>query len=299
LISIIIATYNRSELLKKTLQSIIDQTFKEFEIIVVDDGSSDNTETVVKEFKDYDIKYLKLENSGNIAKIRNTGIQHSKYDVLAFCDDDDIWEKNKLERQLPLLNKFDMICCNGNIIDLNDNLIKNKYYDIKEDFLITPEILIKNNLILTPTVLLKKEIVRLNNFEEAEYKNLCEDYYLWLQIVFDFSIYFLNENLVKIRRHLSTTQNLKNKILVELNLIKILTPFKNSNVRSIKNAAYESIFNKKYYLLRSYREQKKYFTFLAELIKLCFSLLNYKNLIVFINKIKCSSTLKIKKILQI
>ena len=285
MISIIIPTYNRSELLKISLHSIVNQTFKEFEIIVVDDGSTDNTESVVNEFKDYDIKYLKLQKSGNIAKIRNTGIEYSKYDVLAFCDDDDIWERDKLERQIPLLKKFDMICCNGNIIDLNDNILKDKYFEIKEDFLITPEILIKNNFILTPTVLLKKEIVKLNNFEDAEYKNLCEDYYLWLQIVFDSSIYFFNENLVKIRRHLSTTQNLRNKILVELNLIKILTPFKYSNDNSIKNAAYESIFNKKYYLLRSYREQKKYFTFLIEFIKLCFSLLNYKNLIVFIKKI--------------
>ena len=65
-------------------------------------------------------------------------------------------------------------------LELFHNIIKEKYFDIHENFLISPEILIKDNYILTPTVLLKKNIISGKKFEETEYRNLCEDYYLWI-----------------------------------------------------------------------------------------------------------------------
>lgn len=290
MISVIIPTYNRAQLLKLTVESILNQTTGETEILIVDDGSTDDTEKTVMEFKSDNIKYFKLPKSGNIGRLRNFGIQHSSNDILAFCDDDDIWEKEKLSIQLPYLDKYDFVCSNGKLVDSENNMIKEKYFDISENFLISPEILIKDNYILTPTVLLKKNIISGKKFEDTEYRNLCEDYHLWMQIVFTKKIFFINEDLVRIRRHLSTTQDLNNRISVEKNLLKIVTPFRKSKDKDIKDASYSSVFNKKYYLLKIYLEQKKYIKCFSGSFGLALSLFNYRNLFLFsekiINKIK-------------
>ncbi|MBK8382692.1 MAG: glycosyltransferase family 2 protein [Ignavibacteria bacterium] len=117
MISVIIPTYNRAQLLRLTIESILLQTAEEIEILIIDDGSTDDTEKVVKEFKHDNIKYFKLSNTGNIGRLRNFGIQRSTYDILAFCDDDDIWEKEKLSRQLSYLDKYDFVCSNGKLVD--------------------------------------------------------------------------------------------------------------------------------------------------------------------------------------
>ena len=100
LVSVIVTTYNRKELLKETLESILNQTFKNFELIVVDDGSTDNTKDIVNSTEDSRIQYIYTENWGGPAKPRNIGIKRAKGKYIAFCDDDDLWLPQKLEEQL-------------------------------------------------------------------------------------------------------------------------------------------------------------------------------------------------------
>src|SRR5699024_12380222 len=100
LISIVIPTHNRSELLVRAVDSVIYQTFKDSEIIVVSNGSTDNTDEVMSKYEDKRINYIsyRIAQGGNAA--RNKGIKAAKFDYIAFLDDDDEWHPEKLQKQL-------------------------------------------------------------------------------------------------------------------------------------------------------------------------------------------------------
>jgi len=100
LVSVIIATYNRCELLKFTIKSILEQSYDNFELIIVDDGSTDDTKNICLCFNDDRIHYIYSDNSGSPARPRNIGIKLARGEFIAFCDDDDIWMPNKLDVQI-------------------------------------------------------------------------------------------------------------------------------------------------------------------------------------------------------
>ena len=109
LFSIVIPTYNRAELLRRCLESVEAQTYKNWEAIVVDNFSEDNTEEVVKSFNDPRIIFVKNHNYGVIAVSRNKALDLAKGDWVAFLDSDDCWYPNKLEAMVPHLNDYDLI----------------------------------------------------------------------------------------------------------------------------------------------------------------------------------------------
>lgn len=99
-VSVVIPTYNRAHLLHRSIQSVLNQTYNRFELLIVDDCSTDNTEEVVKAFDDSRIKYIRCETNGGAAAARNRGILEAKYDWIAFLDSDDVWREEKLEKQI-------------------------------------------------------------------------------------------------------------------------------------------------------------------------------------------------------
>ena len=99
MISVVLPSYNRAHILPRAIESILGQTYKDIELIIVDDGSSDNTAEVVGSFSDSRIVYVRQENAGACAA-RNNGIAHARGDYIAFQDSDDIWHHDKLEKQL-------------------------------------------------------------------------------------------------------------------------------------------------------------------------------------------------------
>lgn len=107
-VSIIIPTYNRADLLPRAIASILAQTFRNFELIIVDDGSTDDTPEVVNKFQEKDnrVKYIRQENSGGAARPKNTGIKNAAGEYIAVLDSDDEWLPEKLAKQLNLFEKF-------------------------------------------------------------------------------------------------------------------------------------------------------------------------------------------------
>ena len=103
-VSVIIPTYNRAKLLPRAIKSVLNQTFKDFEVIIVDDGSTDNTEEVINEFQKHNkrIKYIRHEKNKGAAAARNTGIKIAQGEYIAFQDSDDEWLPNKLEKQMEI-----------------------------------------------------------------------------------------------------------------------------------------------------------------------------------------------------
>lgn len=110
LFSIIIPTYNREKIVVRAIESILVQTITDFEIIVVDDGSTDNTECVVKAIDDPRVLYLKQPNKGATVA-RNNGIKHAKGIYVSFLDSDDIWYPEMLEKQLEKYKSDNEISC--------------------------------------------------------------------------------------------------------------------------------------------------------------------------------------------
>lgn len=102
-VTVIIPTYNRGDMLRRAIDSVLNQTYKDFELIIVSDGSTDETNKVVASYADLRIRFFKHDKSKGASAARNTGLQAAKGEYIAFLDDDDEWEKNKLELQMPVI----------------------------------------------------------------------------------------------------------------------------------------------------------------------------------------------------
>ena len=119
-VSIIIPTYNRAHFLGEAIQSVLDQTYQDFEIIVIDDASTDNTEELVKSFGDERIRYIRLkENSGASSVPRNTGLRAARGEYIAFLDSDDRWFPTKLTKQMGLIAAHNLDFIASQVIDVN------------------------------------------------------------------------------------------------------------------------------------------------------------------------------------
>ena len=104
-ISVVIPLYNKEKQISRTLESVFRQTFQDFEVVIVDDGSSDNSVDIVKKFEDKRISIISQLNQG-VSVARNTGINHAKYDYIALLDADDEWNPDYLQEQVNLINNY-------------------------------------------------------------------------------------------------------------------------------------------------------------------------------------------------
>jgi len=186
LVSVVIPTYNHAHFLKRAVESVLRQTYSNFEIIVVDNNSSDNTKTVLDEFADERINYFLINNKGSIAASRNMGIRNSCGSWIAFLDSDDYWYEGKLDAMFcsDLNNEdFDAISHNVATVDVNGELVRemvcgpftdNFYYDL----------LFTGNRCSTSAMAVKTSFLtsaQLNFNESADYITV-EDYGLWLDM---------------------------------------------------------------------------------------------------------------------
>ena len=133
LISIVIPAYNREKTILRCIDSVLKQTYKNIEIIVVDDGSTDKTQEIILSVKDSRIKYVKLEKNSGAQVARNKGIEFADGKWIAFLDSDDMWEEDKLEIQYEILKKngFDeYIVVHGDCYCYDENTGKKWIWDL-------------------------------------------------------------------------------------------------------------------------------------------------------------------------
>ena len=123
LVYIITPTYNCAKFIGATIESVLNQTYQNFEMIIVDDASKDNTEEVVKSFKDKRIKYIRLSKNSGPAFARNRAMEEARGKYMAFLDSDDLWKREKLEKQINFIkkNKYKIICSDYEQIDEEGN----------------------------------------------------------------------------------------------------------------------------------------------------------------------------------
>ncbi len=198
-ISVIIPTYNRASFLSKTIDSILNQTVKVDEIIVVDDGSTDDTQSILNSFTN--IKYIKQTNQG-VSKARNIGIQNSTNNWICFLDSDDIWHDTKIEKQIEfhITNKDILFSHTNERWLFNNKLIKQKKHQQKPSgYCFKQNVL--NTLIGASTVMIHKSLFEnIGYFDED--LTVCEDYDLWLRILYKYKLGYIDEKLIdKIAGH--------------------------------------------------------------------------------------------------
>jgi len=205
--SIIIPTFNRAELLNKLLLSLNNQTYKFFEIIICDDGSTDNTKEIVNNHKtNFEITYVYQENTGGPATPRNIGISLAKFDWLCFLDSDDDWSQNKLERlrEYILCNKYDIYCHKVSMVDIYNKVIRiaGSY---KRGFLLNDfnSLVYNGNQVVNSSLCIRKSIISEQLMYDTSpiYKGI-EDYIFILKLTYSgFSIMPISENLGFYRLH--------------------------------------------------------------------------------------------------
>lgn len=181
-VSIIIPVYNGEKYIKDTLNSILGQTYKNFEVIVIDDYSSDNTFSILNEYanKDNRIKIFKNDQNMGVSKTRNKAVELAKYNWIAFLDADDLWEKDKLEKQINLLinNQDSKLFYTGSKFIDDDGKLYDFELSIPEK--IEYKKLLKQNLISCSSVLVLKDLFLKYKMQSDK---MHEDFALWLQIL--------------------------------------------------------------------------------------------------------------------
>lgn len=197
-VSIIIPTYNRAHLLGRAIQSVLDQTHQDFELIIVDDGSTDNTEEIVRSFSDERIRYIKHDKNRGGAAARNTGIKAARGEYIAFQDSDDEWLPEKLEKQIRV---FETVPPEVGVVYTGFHRLENnkKTYipsskiTQKEGYIFSS--LLKGNFVTTQAVLVKRECFeRAGMFDE----NLprLQDWELFIRISKYYHFKCIDEPLV-------------------------------------------------------------------------------------------------------
>jgi glycosyltransferase involved in cell wall biosynthesis len=201
LVSVVIPTSNRIDLLGRAIKSVVNQTFTDWEIIVVDDASIDTTESIMSEKKSEQIHYIRFHNKSGGAVARNTGIKNSKGDFIAFLDDDDEWMPEKLQKQINCLrdDKQLGICYTGRKTIRKGNLIfgigKNYSfrYPLKENQF--KAIMTDNFIGITSSVMIPRTILEeINGFDEL--LPCLQDYDLYIRIIKKWNAAGINEPLV-------------------------------------------------------------------------------------------------------
>jgi len=219
-VSVIIPTYNRARYICEAVESVLNQTYKDYEIIIIDDGSTDNTKQVLDEYllskgfkidnkenyclysltaKPYTlIRYIYQENKGE-AGARNRGIKEAKGEYIAFLDSDDLWRENKLEKQIVIIESskdIDLVYCAMQV--LRNGIIENSLKPAEPAFNFF-DLLLEGKSIPMTMIIRKRCFSEIDWFDE-NIKLAC-DYEMWLRFTLKYKVKFLDEPLAICRRH--------------------------------------------------------------------------------------------------
>lgn len=250
LVSVIIPTYNSEKLLLLAVQSVLNQTYGDFEIIIIDDGSTDNTKQALGQFKDERIKYIYQENAGP-AVARNKGINLAKGEYVAFLDADDKWVPEKLEIQINVFKENKDIGLVYSAIDMEvesfqeREIERHKNCKTKEDLV---KHLLFNAIGIVPSIIVKKDILNQAGLFDANLR-LGEDWDLWIRIACLTNFYYVDKVLVIAFRPTSSLTSSYNMVAFEKYYLEVLNKFfaNPDNLKKFGNLK-SSAYSQRHYL---------------------------------------------------
>ena len=196
MVSVILPTYNRAYILEKALQSVFEQTYKDYEAIVIDDGSTDATTEVVAKFGTK-VRYFAQSNRG-VGAARNRGLREARGKYVAFVDSDDQWLPEKLEKQIPVLEEkpnLGFVYAVAEVVDENGKSLGNKPAEAHPDTLTE---LLRMNFIPVLTVVARREYIQaVGGFDEG--LSGYDDYHLWIRLAARYDFCGLGEKVATYR----------------------------------------------------------------------------------------------------
>ncbi len=200
-VTVVIPTFNRASIIGRAIRSVLSQTCREWELIVVDDASTDETEQVVKSFQDNRIKYIRHDRNRRVSAARNTGIRCAQGEYISFLDDDDEWLPQKLEKELEVFRNSDpevgLVYTAKEILDEQGRVLRIRPAD--RTGWVYEEMLCRNFIGTPSRFAVKKEVLdRLGGFDETFYN--LEDYEVCLRVTKTSKIACVPSVLV--RRHI-------------------------------------------------------------------------------------------------
>ncbi len=204
-VSVIIPTYNREKYITETINSVLKQTYSDYEIIVVDDGSTDNTEQLIKEQFGDKIIYL-FKTNGGPASARNLGIRVAKGEYIAFLDSDDLWMPEKLEIQIDYMDAHPEcgLSFTKALSFIADSISQYEDMELMYNITTSPTLknLIQGNFIPNLTVITQKRCIDdVGGFDERKELIGKEDYELWIRVAMNYSIACIPRVLARYQLH--------------------------------------------------------------------------------------------------
>jgi len=209
LISVVVPSYNHAPYISQTINSILSQTSAPLELIIVDDGSSDGSRDILKKIDDPRVRINLLEKNVGACAAMNIAVQMTRGDLVAVCNSDDLWEPNKLERQLAVLHRsphIGAVFTNVSWIDEDGNLVSRDRKILWNAFTQpnrsrgqwTNKLVLQGNCLCHPSVLIRREAYDRVGYYDNRFRQL-PDYDMWLRVLQKYDIFVLDERLVKFR----------------------------------------------------------------------------------------------------
>jgi len=200
LVTVLMPTFNSSKYLDTSISSILNQTYFDFEFLIINDGSTDNTEEVIKSYNDKRIQYVRNFKNMGVAKTLNKGINLSKGDYIVRMDSDDFSINTRIEKQVDFMNKNPKVgLCGSHFLGFGDFTNEYKYPTCYDDIKIC---LLNKNVIGHPTSIMRKTYFLNNNLYYNYKYQYCEDYELWTRAARCFEIANIPEILFYHRKHI-------------------------------------------------------------------------------------------------
>ncbi len=202
-VSVVITTYNRADMLGRAIQSVLDQTYRDFELIVVDDCSTDNTKGLVRAFVDVRLCYICHDQNRRLPAARNTGMRATQGKYIAFLDDDDEWKAEKLQKQVELANakstEYGIISCGALVMNSKGKVIGENKPKLKGS--IRSEIVKKSLSTIPSTFFFRKDsLEKIGGFDENLKSNIDHD--IWTKMAqADYKTDYVDEALVIAHQH--------------------------------------------------------------------------------------------------
>ena len=257
-VSIIIPTFNRLKKLIKAIESVKAQNYKDYEIIIIDNMSSDGTKAYIQNLKEKKIKFYQINNNGNIAKSRNLGIKKAIGKYISFLDSDDFWSKNKLNKVINKITKanLDLVYHDMNLVKKNFIFKSHALFRILEKKNVYEDLINNGPAFSTSSVLVKKTAFdQIGNFKENKELITWEDFDAWIRLSKKTNKFgFIEEKLGTINIDNGNTLKEKNKI-------KNIFEFKKKYLRNKRNFPYwclVSLFTS-HFKLKKYSEAKVFY----------------------------------------
>ena len=266
--TVVITCFNYGHYLKGCIESVLNQSYRDYEIVVIDDGSTDNTSAVMQDYLALpNLKYIRQENGGQ-AKAKNRGIENAQGRFVAFLDADDMWEKEKLQKQLPLFytDEIGVVFSRARFIDEIgqplDYLVTGKYL-VPHKGKVSEFLFLDNFVPFSSSIVRRQCLERCGGFDESFKMGIDWDLWLRLSVLYEFD--YIEEPLMTYRmRH--TGQMSQNAEERQRWSDRIMKQFKDNypgilSIETIRQAAYITACNRgEYYVDKDIVRSMHYFT---------------------------------------